>query len=107
MENAVKDLSVKPELLLIDGNRFRTTLDIPYHCIVKGDAKMMSIAAASVLAKTYRDEYMDKLCLQFPQYKWSNNKGYPTIDHRQAIKDFGITPYHRKTFALLPEATLF
>ncbi|MDR0789580.1 MAG: ribonuclease HII [Bacteroidales bacterium] len=107
MENAVKDLSVKPELLLIDGNRFRTTLDIDYHCIVKGDAKMMSIAAASILAKTYRDEYMDSLSLQFPQYKWSKNKGYPTIEHRQAIKDFGITSHHRKTFALLPEATLF
>ena len=107
MENAVKGLSVEPELLLIDGNRFRTKLKIPFHCIIKGDAKMMSIAAASVLAKTYRDEYLEKLSQQFPMYKWDKNKGYPTSEHRQAIKEFGITTYHRKSFTLLPEATLF
>jgi len=107
MENAVRKLSVKPDLILIDGNRFRTSLNIDYYCIVKGDAKYMSIAAASILAKTYRDEYMTALSAQYPEYKWGKNKGYPTEAHRTAIKDFGITPYHRKTFTLLPEQTLF
>jgi ribonuclease HII len=107
MENAVKNLSVKPELLLIDGNRFHTSLDIQYVCIIKGDAKMMSIAAASILAKTYRDAYMEKIDLEFPAYQWAKNKGYPVMEHRQAIKQYGITPHHRKSFALLAEETLF
>ncbi|MDR1006446.1 MAG: ribonuclease HII [Bacteroidales bacterium] len=107
METAVKGLNVRPELLLIDGNRFRTTLTIPFVCIVKGDAKMMSIAAASILAKTYRDDYMAKIDADFPQYKWRKNKGYPTSEHRQAISQYGISPYHRKSFSLLPESTLF
>ncbi len=100
MEQAVKQLTLKPELLLIDGNRFRTTLAIPYHCIVKGDGKFLSIAAASVLAKTYRDDFMKELHESFPLYHWNKNKGYPTPAHREAISVHGITPHHRKSFKL-------
>ena len=107
MNRAVKSLKTKPEFLLIDGNRFRTDLDIPYKTIVKGDATYMSIAAASILAKTYRDDSMIDLDKLYPQYKWKQNKGYPTKAHRQAIKDYGISPYHRKTFNLFEEPTLF
>lgn len=107
MNRAVKSLKTKPEFLLIDGNRFRTDLDIPYKTIVKGDATYMSIAAASILAKTYRDDAMIALHKIYPQYNWKQNKGYPTKAHRQAIKDYGISPYHRKTFNLLEEPTLF
>lgn len=109
MHKAVDQMKKKPGLLLIDGNRFYKYPRIPHICIVKGDAKFMSIAAASVLAKTYRDELMNKLHNEFPIYNWQQNKGYPTKDHRKAIAQFGSTNYHRKTFRLLPEneATLF
>ncbi|MFA5541207.1 MAG: ribonuclease HII [Bacteroidales bacterium] len=107
MSEAVKQLNIRPELLLIDGNRFRTDLKIPYNCIIKGDAKYQSIAAASILAKTYRDEYMETLAKDYPEYNWQKNKGYPTKAHRKAIKQFGITPHHRLTFNLFGELSLF
>lgn len=107
MTRATQKLKIIPELLLIDGNRFQTELNILYKCIVKGDAKYQSIAAASILAKTYRDEYMENLAKEYPQYDWQQNKGYPTKHHRQAIKENGITPLHRKTFNLLGELSLF
>lgn len=93
-------LKVKPELLLIDGNRFKPYPGIAHKCIVKGDSLFMSIAAASVLAKTFRDDYMEKLHTEFPQYDWINNKGYPTAKHRLAIKQHGITPHHRLSYKL-------
>lgn len=102
MNRAVSRLSTQPEFLLIDGNRFRTKLDIPYECIIKGDSKNGSIAAASILAKTYRDYYMALLHEDFPEYGWNKNVGYPTKTHREAIKAFGPTPHHRKSFQLLP-----
>lgn len=98
MTKAVQGLGLEPEQLLIDGNRFRTTLEIPYHCIIKGDGKYASIAAASVLAKTYRDDYMEMIGRDFPEYDWSKNKGYPTLAHRKAVATHGISPHHRKTF---------
>lgn len=101
MNRAVKKLQARPEHLLIDGNRFRPQTDIPFTCIVKGDGKFLSIAAASVLAKTWRDEYMEKIHAGYPEYLWAQNKGYPTKKHREAIKKFGITPYHRRSFRLL------
>jgi ribonuclease HII len=101
MNRAINQLQVVPEMLLIDGNRFVNQTGISYHCIVKGDATYLSIAAASILAKTYRDEYMKKLSEQFPHYGWDKNKGYPTQDHRNAIQRYGITEHHRKTFTLL------
>ena len=103
MHRAVDALSLRPESLLIDGNRFRKYQDLPHHCIVKGDGKFLSIAAASVLAKTYRDEYMYALHTQFPEYNWLKNKGYPTIAHRKAIKAIGTTEHHRMSFKLLPD----
>jgi ribonuclease HII len=103
MHQAVDQLNIKPELLLIDGNRFKPYANISHECIIKGDGKYASIAAASVLAKTYRDEYMLKLDKQFPNYLWRTNKGYPTIAHRNAVKEFGLTSYHRVTFACLPK----
>ena len=93
------------DLIIVDGNKFRNYNNIPHKAIVKGDAKYLSIAAASVLAKTYRDEYMAKIHLEFPMYNWSKNKGYPTKEHRNGIREFGVTKYHRKTFKLLPEQT--
>ncbi len=102
MHRAVEKLSIRPEMLLIDGNRFRTSLDLPYQCIIKGDALYLSIAAASVLAKTYRDELMERLAAECPGYAWETNKGYPTMEHRDGIRALGISPYHRKTFQLLP-----
>ena len=98
MSRAVARLNVTPELLLIDGNRFRTQLNIPYRCIIKGDATYTSIAAASVLAKTHRDEYMNRIALEYPAYHWQQNKGYPTRQHREAILRYGLTPYHRHSF---------
>ena len=98
MNLAVSGLSVRPGFLAIDGNRFRTTLDIPYECIVKGDGKYADIAAASVLAKTHRDEYMQRLAAEYPGYGWQSNKGYPTREHRLAIRRLGLTPHHRLTF---------
>lgn len=107
MTEAVKKLQTKPELLLIDGNRFRTDLKIPYHCIIKGDALYFSIAAASILAKTYRDEFMEKIHSEFPDYQWKKNKGYPTPEHQNAILKYGFTPYHRKSFQLKSQLSLF
>ncbi|MBQ1651574.1 MAG: ribonuclease HII [Paludibacteraceae bacterium] len=101
MTRAINALSVKPEYLIIDGNRFYNTTVIPYNTIVKGDGKYMSIAAASVLAKTYRDDYMNTIAAEYPVYGWDINKGYPTKKHRAAIAGHGISPYHRKTFRLL------
>lgn len=100
MHLAVKKLGKVPELLLIDGNRFKPYENIPQQCIIKGDGKYMSIAAASVLAKTHRDEFMVRLHEEFPEYNWAQNKGYPTRDHKDAINLHGITPYHRKSFNL-------
>lgn len=102
MERAVARLKLRPELLLIDGNRFKTELDIPFECIVKGDGKYYSIAAASILAKTYRDDLMNKLAMDYPGYGWKTNVGYPTREHREGLKEFGSTEHHRKTFQLLP-----
>lgn len=101
MHRAIDQLSIRPEALLIDGNRFTPYHDIPHTTIVKGDGKMMSIAAASVLAKTHRDEYMCRIAEEFPQYDWATNKGYPTKKHRAAIAEFGASPYHRMSFQLI------
>lgn len=101
MHRAVDALTVRPEHLLIDGNRFKPYHDTPHTCIVKGDGKMMSIAAASILAKTHRDEFMAHIHEEFPQYAWNINKGYPTKAHRAAISQYGPSPYHRKSFRLL------
>ena len=103
MHCAIKQLKVSPSHLLIDGNRFTPYPGIPHTTIIKGDGKYLSIAAASILAKTYRDDYMNELAAKYPAYHWQENKGYPTKAHREAIRTFGITPYHRKTFTLLPE----
>ena len=100
MHLAIEGLSRKPEFLLVDGNYFIPFKDIPFKTIIEGDSKFMSIAAASVLAKTYRDEYMIKLHDEYPQYGWKTNKGYPTPEHKEAIEKYGVTPYHRKTFHL-------
>lgn len=108
MHRAIDELKIKPEHLLIDGNRFKQYKDIPHTCIVKGDGKMMSIAAASILAKTHRDEFMKKIHAEFPQYAWNVNKGYPTKTHRAAIAEHGVSPYHRVSFKLLDtEPSLF
>ena len=103
MHRSISQLNISPKFIIVDGNKFRNYKEIPHKTIVKGDAKFMSIAAASVLAKTYRDEYMEKIHQEFPMYNWKQNKGYPTKEHRDAIRKFGITKYHRKTFKLLPE----
>lgn len=103
MQESILKLNPKPEYIIVDGNRFKPVLDIPHSCIVKGDAKYMSIAAASILAKTYRDEYMNRIHEEFPMYNWKQNKGYPTQEHRDAIKKYGVTKYHRMSFRLLPE----
>lgn len=103
MHRAVQQLKLKPQCLLIDGNRFNPYPDIPHHCIIQGDGKYKNIAAASILAKTYRDAYMKKLACDFPHYNWHTNKGYPTIDHRKAIREVGLSPFHRKSFRQLPE----
>lgn len=103
MKRAVEQLKIIPEHLLIDGNRFTPYKNIPYTTVVKGDATYMSIAAASILAKTYRDDYMQKIAEEYPAYDWKNNKGYPTAKHRAAIKAHGATPHHRMTFNLTGE----
>lgn len=103
MHRAVDKLTKKPELLLIDGNRFNPYPNIPHECIIKGDGKYLSIAAASILAKTYRDDIMEALAQKHPEYGWISNAGYPTKAHREAIKKYGVTPYHRISFRLLPE----
>lgn len=106
MHRAVDQLSVRPQALITDGNRFRPYQDLPYTTIVKGDGKYQSIAAASILAKTFRDDYMKELHEQYPFYGWNRNAGYPTREHREAIREHGITPYHRKTFNLLGDGQL-
>jgi ribonuclease HII len=103
MHRAIDQLKVIPQSLLIDGNRFNSYQSIPHHCIIEGDGKYMSIAAASILAKTYRDEYMDELDASFPQYGWKKNRAYATKNHRDAIVQYGITEHHRKSFTLLPK----
>lgn len=107
MHRALDQLQVRPEAIIVDGNRFQPYRDLPYTTIVKGDGKYQAIAAASILAKTYRDEYMERLAQEFPQYGWQSNKGYPTAQHREAIRQHGVTPYHRKSFALLGSKELF
>ena len=121
MHRALDQLKVRPEAIIVDGNRFRPYVDrsrtavdavqnapspLPHTCIVKGDGKYLSIAAASILAKTYRDDYMDELAEQYPQYDWKSNKGYPTRKHRDAIRQYGVTPYHRLSSHLLPTEEL-
>lgn len=101
MHRAIETLQVKPEHLIIDGNRFKPYEGIPHQCVVKGDGKYMSIAAASILAKTYRDDYMNKIAADYPAYQWAKNKGYPTKDHRKAIEELGATEHHRMTFTLI------
>ena len=101
MHRALDQLSVRPEAVIIDGNRFKPYQALPYTTIVKGDAKYLSIAAASILAKTYRDDYMNELAQRYPQYGWQENKGYPTRQHREAIRQWGVTPLHRKSYNLL------
>ena len=108
MHRAIEQLGTTPQHLLIDGNRFKPYKDIPHTCVVKGDGKYMAIAAASILAKTYRDDYMMQLHKQHPQYDWNSNKGYPTQAHRQAIELYGTTPHHRMSFRLVdPQLKLF
>ncbi len=107
MNMAVQQLAVRPELLLVDGNRFHTSSGIPFRCVVKGDATYMSIAAASILAKTHRDACMGALDREYPQYQWKKNKGYPTSAHREAIRLYGSTPWHRKSFTLIPSQLSF
>ena len=106
MHRALDQLKVRPEAVIVDGNRFKKYKDLPHTTIVKGDGKYLSIAAASILAKTYRDDYMNRLAEEYPQYDWLSNKGYPTKKHREAIRQYGITPYHRKTFNMLGDGQL-
>ncbi len=106
MHRAIDQLSIRPQHLLIDGNRFNKYHDVPHTTVVKGDGKFLSIAAASILAKTYRDDYMNKLHEEYPMYDWKGNKGYPTKKHREAIAKYGTTPYHRMTFNLLGDGQL-
>lgn len=103
MQECTINLNIKPDFLIVDGNKFKPIEGIPHATIVKGDSKYMSIAAASILAKTYRDEYMDKIHEEYPMYNWKKNKGYPTKEHRAAIAKYGPSPYHRKSFKLLPD----
>lgn len=103
MHKCIEELSPIPEFIIVDGNRFKNFGCIPHECIIKGDGKYLSIAAASILAKTYRDAYMEKIHEEFPMYNWKQNKGYPTEEHREAILKYGPTRYHRKSFKLLPE----
>ena len=103
MHQSIEKLNPTPEHIIVDGNRFKPFKNIPFECIIKGDDKFLSIAAASILAKTYRDRYMSKIHEEFPMYNWKKNKGYPTKEHREAIRKYGITKYHRKSFKLLPE----
>lgn len=98
MHLALAQLHICPEFIIIDGNRFKPYQTIPHQCVIKGDGKYYSIAAASILAKTYRDDYMHKLALEHPQYDWASNKGYPTIKHRDAVISYGMSPYHRRSF---------
>ena len=106
MHRSLDQLAVRPEAIIVDGNRFMPYGQIPHTTIVKGDGKYLSIAAASILAKTYRDDYMNRLAEEYPQYDWRSNKGYPTKKHRDAIREYGITPYHRKSYNLLGDGQL-
>lgn len=106
MHRALDGLKVRPQAVIVDGNKFKPYNGLPHTTIVKGDGKYLSIAAASILAKTYRDDYMNALAEEYPMYDWKSNKGYPTKKHRQAIKDFGISPYHRKSYNLIGEGEL-
>lgn len=106
MHRALDQLKVRPEAIIVDGNRFKPYQKLPHTTIVKGDGKYLAIAAASILAKTYRDDYMNQLAEEYPQYDWRSNKGYPTKKHREAIKQFGVTPYHRKSYNLLGDGQL-
>ena len=103
MHEAIKALKTPPEFIAVDGNRFKPLESIPFECIIKGDAKYLNIAAASILAKTYRDEFMEKIDREYPAYQWKKNKGYPTREHREALQNYGATPYHRKSFRLIPD----
>jgi ribonuclease HII len=103
MQECIFKLNPMPNHVIVDGNRFKPMKNIPHTTIIKGDSKFLSIAAASVLAKTYRDEYMNQIHEEFPMYNWKKNKGYPTLEHREAIKKYGVTKYHRLSFRLLPE----
>jgi ribonuclease HII len=107
MHRSIEGLSTIPEFIIVDGNKFKPYKEIPHETIVKGDAKFLSIAAASILAKTYRDEFMEKIHEEFPMYNWKKNKGYPTKEHREGIKAHGATKYHRKSFKLLPDQLTF
>lgn len=106
MHRALDQLKVRPEAIIVDGNRFKPYQELPFTTIVKGDGKYLSIAAASILAKTYRDDYMQALAKEYPQYDWQSNMGYPTKKHRKAIREHGVTPYHRKSFNLLGDGQL-
>ena len=106
MHRALDQLKVRPEAVIVDGNRFKKYKDLPHTTIVKGDGKYLSIAAASILAKTYRDDYMNQLAEEYPQYDWRSNKGYPTKKHREAIRQYGTTPYHRMSYNLLGDGQL-
>jgi ribonuclease HII len=103
MHRAIEQLNVEPQFIAIDGNRFKPFANIPHECVIRGDGKFLHIAAASVLAKTSRDAYMEMIHEEFPVYNWKQNKGYPTREHREAIKEYGVTKYHRKSFRLLPD----
>lgn len=103
MHHCIDRMKILPQHILVDGNRFKSYKDIPHLCVIKGDGKYLNIAAASILAKTYRDEYMMKIHEEFPMYNWKQNKGYPTAEHRAAIEKYGITKYHRMSFKLLPQ----
>ena len=103
MHRALDQLTVRPQAVIVDGNKFKPYRHLPHTCIVKGDGKYMAIAAASILAKTYRDDYMNRLAEEYPQYDWRSNKGYPTKKHRDAIRQYGTTPYHRMSYNLLGE----
>jgi ribonuclease HII len=108
MHRALDKLHLRPQFLIIDGNRFNRYQDVPHTCIVEGDGKYFSIAAASILAKTYRDDYMKQIAAEYPEYDWHSNKGYPTIKHRQAVMKIGYTPYHRRTFRVTdPQLSIF
>ncbi|MBK0380133.1 ribonuclease HII [Mucilaginibacter segetis] len=108
MHRAIAKLHLSPQFLIIDGNRFNRYLDIPHQCIIEGDGKYFSIAAASILAKTYRDDYMKQIAIEHPEYNWHSNKGYPTISHRKTVLEMGYTPYHRRTFRVTdPQLSIF
>lgn len=108
MHRAIEKLNLEPQFLIIDGNRFKKYRNIPHECIIKGDGKYFSIAAASILAKTYRDDYMMQIAVEHPEYDWHTNKGYPTTKHRETVMKIGFTPYHRRTFRVTdPQLSIF